>query len=126
MGAYDELAQKIAKEAHEKNFSSRRGLLRLSEKRVCYYDNNPWRNDLELEAHGVLSIRGAMLNELRHWMAAEGIAEIGFGSYPVAGDEDAGYTFALILATNDFVAVEHKLDSLLQNGLTKHGPANDN
>ena len=42
----------------------------------------------------------------RLWLAENGIRELGYAEYPPAGGEDAGYTFAMMLAAGSDRASE--------------------
>lgn len=90
-------ARVAAEEACENCFESRRGVWHFEFLDVlCFYDNNPCCH------------RDRWIAELRRRMRQAGILELGHGTYPPAGQEDAGYTMAIILDASrdrlDFVA----------------------
>jgi len=138
-GFYRSMAQGFAEEAYENHFHTRRGTWTLLGPRtgkvgedhddggqveaVCYYDNNPYPGDLAgCNPRALRPTRDAMLAELRVWMVAEGIPELGFGSYPPPGEEDAGYTIAIILGTRRVAFVRRRLDVLVRKA-TRYGYA---
>jgi hypothetical protein len=95
---WDRLATVEAEWAHTENFKSRRGIYPFEvdpadgPNVLIVYNNNPF---------GTMGDnpdpRDQELATLRERLAAAGVAELGFGTYPPAGAEDAGYTFSLVI-----------------------------
>lgn len=84
------LAEFYAKDANENYFSSRRGTWYLADiGKVCMYNNNPYAVDATLRDKETK----VFLKHLR----SLGIDCLAQASYPPAGSESAGYTYALIL-----------------------------
>jgi hypothetical protein len=87
----DHHAFDIARDNHEKNFSSRRGFGgwqgRGTSVGFFHWDNNPWGNDDEL--------RGGHYAGMTAMLAARGCRIAAHASYPVTGEE-RGYTIAAI------------------------------
>jgi hypothetical protein len=76
----------IAEDAHDNNFSSRRGFGQLEGVGFYFYDNNPDED------------RAGMLTAFRAWVEEQvELSEVGSAAYPVGGPDD-GYTVALIIA----------------------------
>ena len=89
------LAAGAARDAHENHFSSRRGIWPLDEVPVpamVLYNNNPYAGDPQR--------RHAELKMFRSWLAQEGIVELGFGEFPIDGEE-AGYSNALVIGAGE-------------------------
>lgn len=84
-------ARDIAREAHDENFSSRRGLGEWADhgKPIGFYvyDNNPWAHDPKL--------RDRQYGALVAMLDARDCRVVACSSYPVRGDS-AGYTIAYI------------------------------
>jgi hypothetical protein len=76
-----------AKEAHENYLSSRRGSW-CEGKVLVVYNNHPYKQ--------FPLLRDQELAAFRRRLQAEGIRELAYATYPVAG-RGAGYTFALVL-----------------------------
>jgi transcriptional regulator with XRE-family HTH domain len=84
------LAYKCALDACENHFPSRRGIWFFEDVEVlCLYNNNPWEDHPELRANET--------REFRRRMKEEGIKELAYETYPPEGQEDAGYTYAMII-----------------------------
>jgi transcriptional regulator with XRE-family HTH domain len=84
------LALGLAEDAHDNHFSSRRGLWILGEEgAICLYNNNPYENYPDR--------RSEELREFRSRMQDQKIKELAYATYPPEGEEDAGYTYALII-----------------------------
>ena len=77
-------AYRYARDAHNHNFSIRRGLSAERGRRIVLYDNSP--NQHRVSDH----------ERLRAWLRAEGIPIIAEASYPASGI-DAGYTTAWVV-----------------------------
>jgi hypothetical protein len=98
-GQWDKLAQFCAENAHERNFSSRRGAYPIDvpaelsidvpaepSEVLCVYNNNPYAADAAL--------RDDETARLRKRLKAAKIEELAYATYP----PESGYTFAMILA----------------------------
>ena len=84
------LAKNAAKVAGENYFSSRRGIWHLADLDVlCVYNNNPYAADPTL--------RDKETAQFREWLKQQGIKELAYDVYPEEGEEDAGYTYAMLL-----------------------------
>ncbi|XXT18804.1 hypothetical protein WME94_52115 [Sorangium sp. So ce429] len=98
-------AREIARDAHDNSFHSRRGSGKwfVAGQVIGFYiyDNNPWEHDKTL--------RDRHYAELIATMEARGCRLAGRASYPDAGQEDAGYTLALIFVSSarDRVKADH-------------------
>jgi len=90
---WERLAWYAAKDAQEKNFSSRRGIYFFKDVGVlCVYNNNPYGDE-------PLSKQTRRENEtaaFRRWLNKEGIKELAYATYPDIG-EQAGYSYAMLL-----------------------------
>jgi len=100
-----ELACDLAREAHEDNFGSRRGIGFFEDvpNTLYLYDNNPYK--------GAPGQREAEHRELRECLARKGILVAGTARYPTWGTEngDVGeYTIATVFIAPD----EHGLAAL--------------
>lgn len=92
-------AARYAADAHENNFSSRRGL-EVFRGVLCYYNNNPFTVGQEGGAPYDASrdwMRKMELALIRTWLAAQKFEVLAEASYPPAGAEGAGYTTAMIV-----------------------------
>jgi hypothetical protein len=88
------LAFDSAKDAHENYFSSRRGIWLFEDNGiVCVYNNNPYADDAKRRDRETAAFRARM--------KAARIREVAYATYPPAGKEDAGYTYALLLKADD-------------------------
>jgi hypothetical protein len=88
--AWDSLAFALARDAHENHMESHRGVWFIEDRGVlCLYNNHPYA--------GHPTLRDAEVAEFRQRMDELGIEELAFATYPPPGDEDAGYTFALLI-----------------------------
>ncbi len=84
------LALGCARDAHENNFPSRRGVYGFSDANaLCLYNNNPWAHDSAL--------RDLETAEFRQRLAEAGIPKLAYATYPPPGEEGAGYTYAMII-----------------------------
>src|SRR5262249_41063080 len=95
----NEHALAAARDAHEKNFSSRRGAGEFGDhtgKTIGFYiyDNNPWDDG------SIGGDRDRIYDALVKAMDARGCREVGRAHYPTMGEE-AGYTFAAIYVSAD-------------------------
>jgi transcriptional regulator with XRE-family HTH domain len=85
-----EFAFKCAWDACENHFPSRRGVWIFEDEGIlCLFNNNPY-------AH-MPTRRDEELAEFRRRMKVEGIQEVAYATYPPEGEEDAGYTYALLI-----------------------------
>jgi hypothetical protein len=85
------LAYRCAFDACENHFPSRRGVWFLEDIGVlCLYNNNPYASDP--------TQRDKETDELRRRMKEAGIKELACATYPPEGEEDAGYTYAMLIA----------------------------
>ncbi|MGO9836086.1 MAG: helix-turn-helix domain-containing protein [Polyangiaceae bacterium] len=99
-------AAKVAREAHEQDFESRRGAYRLTGRTpgLCLYDNNPWPDvswpTLEKPESGT---RALQFNELMAWCEEQGIKALANAAYPPPGpgEDQPGYTRALLLDVDE-------------------------
>jgi transcriptional regulator with XRE-family HTH domain len=83
-------ARNFAQDACENHFSSRRGVWIIEDLGVlCLYNNNPYSQ--------YPTLRDEELAEFRRRMKAEGIKELAYATYPPEGEEDAGYTYAMLI-----------------------------
>jgi len=80
------LAFAYARDAHENNFHLRRGIWLLEDVGIlCVFNNAPTTGRDEETA------------EFRRRMGAAGIEELAYATYPSEGQDDAGYTYAMLL-----------------------------
>jgi hypothetical protein len=87
---WSELAAVLAREAHLEHFPSRRGLWVLEDEgALCVCNNNPYAKHPPLRDEETM--------EFRRRMEAAGIKVLAYETYPPRGEEDAGYTYALLL-----------------------------
>ena len=106
---WKKVALRLARDAHENKFSSRRGVGPFDEGQNTYiYNNNPY----ELQ-DGMCPKREWETEQLRAWLKAEGIAELGYATYPAEADSQLGYTYAMIVGTPDWGRVLDKLSEIL-------------
>jgi transcriptional regulator with XRE-family HTH domain len=83
-------AYMCAADASENFFPSRRGVWYLEDLgALCFYNNNPY--DLYPRR------REEEVAEFRKRLKSAGIRELAYATYPPPGEEDAGYTFAMIV-----------------------------
>jgi hypothetical protein len=83
------LARACAKDAHENYFPSRRGIWYFADvDKLCIYNNNPYAGHPQLRDEETAAIR--------EWLAAKGIRELAYATYP-----DAGYTYAIIIDASE-------------------------
>ncbi|WP_165245545.1 hypothetical protein [Paludisphaera soli] len=84
------LAQDLALHACEDHFPTRRGVWFIEEAGVlCLFNNNPYE--------GFPTLRDEELAEFRRLLDVEGLRELAYATYPPEGDEDPGYTYAMII-----------------------------
>jgi hypothetical protein len=90
MTDWSSFAADCARDAHENHFPSRRGVWYFEDKDVLvFWKNNPYANRPTLRDEET----AAFCAEL----AARGIEELAYATYPPEGDEGAGYTYALVV-----------------------------
>lgn len=115
-------AAKIARQAHDENFSSRRGggLLRDEKESPIgfyIYDNNPFRD---------VDARPLIYAELVAFLGLHGCVLLSEGAYPAPaeGGEQPGYTTSLVFRCADAVRVYalacDRLRSIISR-MVKHG-----
>ena len=86
------LATNCAIYASEHEFHSHRGIYPLTDHgktTICIYNNHPYANDP--------ARRDRELASFREFLALEEITELGFATWPPEGDEQPGYTYAMII-----------------------------
>ena len=82
-------ASLTAKDASENHFPSRRGVWYFDDLDVLVlYNNNPYEK--------FPTLRDEETAEFRRRLAAEGIKELAYATYPVGGESD-GYTYAMVI-----------------------------
>jgi hypothetical protein len=87
---WQEFARKCAADAHENHFGDRRGARYLEDTDVlCFFNNNPYASGTNRRDQEVAGFRDRM--------KAAGIKELAYATWPPAGRESAGYTFAMIV-----------------------------
>lgn len=100
--AWREFALKCAEDAKTNRFPSRRGIYVINDvptssgQAICLYNNNPYRKP----GHGNVidhARRDTETELFRRRMMELGIGELGYATFPPAGHDLAGYTYALIL-----------------------------
>lgn len=92
--SWHEQARHWAKDAYQAHFPSRRGIFFVEAQNVLVlYNNNPWARHREL--------RELETAEFRRSLAAAGIKELAYATYPLEGGKDAGYTYAMILDASE-------------------------
>lgn len=125
---WNRLARFEARDAHENNFSSRRGVFCYNDApAMCVYNNNPYANFPKL--------RDEETALFREWLRSKGIPELAYATYPPAGPH-AGYTCAMLIGAgedreNEVVAELHRILDLsfgrMRNGTaTANPPAEPN
>ena len=94
---WSKIALNCAYDAHKNNFVSHRGSypLAISETKavLVLYNNHPYSNYPER--------RDEETELFRTWLGELGIPELAYASYPLAPDEAAGYSYAMILDIDD-------------------------
>jgi transcriptional regulator with XRE-family HTH domain len=90
------LAANAAKDAHENNFSSRRGLYVVEGVGIVYYDNNPFKLPREQDP------REDLIAEFRGFLKRSGLKEKASAYWPVSGDSK-DYTFAMAIEAQEFM-----------------------
>jgi hypothetical protein len=88
------IAAMAAKEAHEENFSSRRGLYVVEGVGIIYYDNNPF--DLPREEDP----REHLISEFRDFLKKSNVKEKASAYWPPYGDSK-DYTFAMAIEAEE-------------------------
>ena len=92
------VAYQMAQEAHDDYFSSRRGVWLLEDLGVvCIYSNCPYAGHADLRDEETAMIR-ALLREA-------GISELAYATYPPKGRAAAGYSYAMLLDTDEVLIV---------------------
>ncbi|MHB1424718.1 MAG: helix-turn-helix domain-containing protein [Gemmataceae bacterium] len=90
------LAQNAAKDAHEKNFPSRRGLYVVEGGGIVYYDNNPFKLPREKDR------REDLILQFRAFLERSKLQEKACAYYPTSG-ESKDYTFAMVIQAEGFM-----------------------
>jgi len=90
------MAANAAKEAHEENFSSRRGLYVVEGVGIVYYDNNPFELPREEDP------REELIEEFRAFLIRSNLKEKASAYWPVSG-ESKDYTFAMTIEVEEFM-----------------------
>jgi hypothetical protein len=91
---WNELAYLAAFDAYEDNFQTRRGIWFDQDSKVWYlYNNNPYASDPTL--------RDQETDEFRRRLKEAGIKELAYATYPDEGEEDAGYTYAMLIEAGE-------------------------
>jgi transcriptional regulator with XRE-family HTH domain len=99
---WQDLADRCAEDAYKNNFSSRRGTYVINDvstksgQAICFYNNNPYQQR---------DVRGGETERFRQALKKTGIKELSYGDFPRVGEEDAGYTYAML-----FDATEEQQD----------------
>ena len=100
--AWNEFATLHAEDRHNNDFATRRGyfivpdLPTSSGKAFCLFDNRPYT-----KADGGNRRREKLMELFREKLKDAGISELGYGTYPRAGEEQAGYTSAIMLDADE-------------------------
>jgi hypothetical protein len=90
------MAANCAQHAHERMLKSHRGTYLINEaptargQVICLYNNHPYKKP-------AINRREMETDLFRQRMRDAGIRELGYSTYPPPGDEDAGYSYAMIL-----------------------------
>jgi hypothetical protein len=109
---WGKVAREAAREAHEENFSSRRGLYYDDDHNaLIYYNNNPY------EHHP--SLRDDEMTMLRAFLKERNLEELATAHYPAVGD-DAGYTVAMVIAGADEDDVDDLGDKIGELVMSSH------
>jgi hypothetical protein len=90
------LAANAAKEAHEENFSSRRGVYVVQGAGIVYYDNNPFNLPREKD------LREELIAQFREFLRRSNLKEKSSAYWPVSG-ESKDYTFAMVIQAEEFM-----------------------
>jgi transcriptional regulator with XRE-family HTH domain len=93
---WDSLAQHAAKDANEKNFSSRRGLYVVEGIGIVYYDNNPFKLPRENDR------REELISLFRAFLRSSHIQEKSCAYYPMSG-KSKDYTFVMVIEAQEFM-----------------------
>jgi hypothetical protein len=103
---WNEFATLYAKDRHENDFATRRGYFTVSDvptasgHAFCIFDNRPYRK--EGTGNAIDHRRREKLMELfREKLKHGAIFELGCGAYPTPGEEQAGYSSAIMLDADD-------------------------
>jgi hypothetical protein len=100
--AWNEFATLHAEDRSKNDFATHRGYFILSDmptasgKAFCLFDNRPYT-----KADGGNRRREKLLELFREKMKDADITELGYGTYPPPGEEQAGYTYAIMLDAGD-------------------------
>jgi hypothetical protein len=87
---WHQLAVECARDACENHFDTRRGMDLMEDGVVCLFNNHPYAK--------FPSLRDEETAEFRRRLAEEGsMAELAYATYPPEGEEDAGYTYAMLI-----------------------------
>ena len=90
------LAANAAKEAHEENFSSRRGFYIVKGAGIVYYDNNPFKLPREKDP------REGLISQFRDFLKRSNLKEKASAYWPVSG-ASKDYTFAMVIQAEEFM-----------------------
>jgi transcriptional regulator with XRE-family HTH domain len=90
------LAANAAKDAHENNFSSRRGVYVVERAGIVYYDNNPFKLPREQDP------REDLISRFRDFLKRSGLKEKASAYWPVSG-ESKDYTFAMAIQADEYM-----------------------
>ena len=114
---FQKMALQCAKQACDDNFESRRGVDLLEKERlVCVYNNNPYA---QFPDH-----RDKELARFRELLTEHKLQEVGFATYPLSGEE-AGYTFAILIDTDNDAIVSGLYKRALQETPVPDGTINN-
>jgi transcriptional regulator with XRE-family HTH domain len=113
------LAANAARDAHENNFPSRRGLYVVEGAGIVYYDNNPFKLPREKDP------REELISRFRDFLKRSGLKEKASAYWPASG-ESKDYTFAMVIQAPDVMldAVRIAFDGVVGdflNGLPERG-----
>lgn len=93
---WDLLAQDAAKDAHDNNFPSRRGLYAVENVGIVYYDNNPFKLPREQDR------REELISQFRAFLNRSNFQEKACAYFPTSG-ESKDYTFAMVIQAEAFM-----------------------
>jgi UDP-N-acetylglucosamine 1-carboxyvinyltransferase len=94
--AWELVAVNAAKDAHENNFPSRRGIYVIEDVGIVYYDNNPYELPREKDP------REKLLSQFRDFLKSSKLKEKASAYWPPNGD-DKDYTFAMVIEAQEFM-----------------------
>jgi hypothetical protein len=88
-------AEACAWDAHENHFPTRRGIWFITnmENVVVLYNNNPYAKGRHY--------RDEETDRIRERLAVEGMEEVAYVTYPPEGEEQAGYTYAMVIRATE-------------------------